>query len=237
MNPISISYKLLTSNCDVNRKLKLSELLNWFQEIAIRDTEEHGMGRDKTLDRGLLWVVTGYRIEINRLPVYDEHVTLTSWPGKTIHVFFPRYFRMTDSEGNILLQASSFWVLIDAQSRKVVFPEEAGVHLEQVIVENTPAVPRAPRIADTPEESPYTVSYSVLDLNGHMNNTKYFDAVQDAIYPITHAAEPKTVLVEFKNEAKFGETFRIRYGKQDNTVSVVGEADRMIFRMTLTYEE
>ena len=102
MNPISISYKLLTSNCDVNRKLKLSELLNWFQEIAIRDTEEHGMGRDKTLDRGLLWVVTGYRIEINRLPVYDEHVTLTSWPGKTIHVFFPRYFRMTDSPMPVL---------------------------------------------------------------------------------------------------------------------------------------
>ncbi|MBR5738948.1 MAG: hypothetical protein IKY02_03060 [Lachnospiraceae bacterium] len=229
------TFKLRTANCDVNRRLRLSELFNWFQEIAIADTEEHDMGRDKTLDKGLLWVVTGYRVEIGRLPEYDETITLESWAGKTMHIFFPRYFRMKDAGGNVLLQASSFWVLIDAATRKVIFPEEAGVYMDEVVVEGAPGIPRPPRIGETPEEVPFTVTYSVLDLNGHMNNTRYFDAVQDAIYPLKKAAPPKLILVEFKNEARPGETFMIRYGEQDGTVSVVGEADRMIFRMGLSY--
>lgn len=231
----SETFKLRTAHCDVFRKLRLSELFNRFQEIAIADTEEHGMGRDKTLDRGLLWVVTGYRLDVDRLPDYDETVTLESWAGKTMHVFFPRYFRMRDAEGKILLQASSLWVLIDGSTRKVVFPEEAGVHMEEVKVDDCPPIPRAPKIGETPVEVPFTVTYSVLDLNGHMNNTRYFDAVQDAIYPLKHAAAPKQVLVEYKNEAKPGETFMIRYGETDGVVSVVGEADRMIFRMNLIY--
>ena len=231
----SETFKLRTAHCDVFRKLRLSELFTRFQEIAIADTEEHDMGRDKTLDRGLLWVVTGYRVEINRLPEYDETVTLETWAGKTMHVFFPRYFRMKDAAGNVILQASSFWVLIDASVRKVIFPEEAGVFMEEVKVENRPAFPRPPRIGETPEEVPFTVTYSTLDLNGHMNNTRYFDAVQDAIYPLKKAAPPRLIQVEFKNEARPGETFMIRYGENGDTVSVTGEADRTIFRMSLTY--
>ena len=235
MNLRSETFKLRTAHCDVFRKLRLSELFTRFQEIAIADTEEHGMGRDKTLDRGLLWVVTGYRVDINRLPEYDETVTLETWAGKTMHIFFPRYFRMKDAAGNVILQASSFWVLIDAATRKVIFPEEAGVFMNEVKVENCPPIPRPPRIGETPEEMPFTVTYSVLDLNGHMNNTRYFDVVQDAIYPLKHAETPKTVLIEFKNEAKPGESFMIRYGEKEGTVSVTGEADRTIFRMSLTY--
>ena len=130
MNIESCSYKLLTGNCDVNRRLRLSELFNWFQEAAIRHTEIMGMGRTKTLDRGLLWIVIQWRVEIERLPEYDEIVTVETWPGTTMHVFFPRYFRIKDSKGNYLVQASSLWALMDQETRHVVFPEEAGIAIE-----------------------------------------------------------------------------------------------------------
>ncbi len=231
----SETFRLCTADCDLNRRLRLSELFSRFQEIAIADTEEHGMGREKTLDRGLLWIVTGYRAEIERLPEYDETVTLESWPGKTMHMFFPRFFRMKDSEGRILLQASSLWALIDRETRSMVFPEEAGIFMDEVQVDGALPIPSPPRIPGTSEEAVYTVPYSVLDLNGHMNNTRYFDIIEDAVYPLKKAAPPKQILIDFKNEARLNETIRIRYGEQENTVYAVGETERIVFRISLTY--
>ena len=84
--------QLRLRNRDVNlyRRLRTSTMFEWMQEASIRHTEELGMGREMTLDRGLLWVVTLQRAEIARMPEYDECVTLESWPGETMHLLFPR---------------------------------------------------------------------------------------------------------------------------------------------------
>ena len=59
-----------------NRQLRLSAMLGFFQEASISHTENLGMGREKTLDRGLLWIITKQSAEIIRMPRYDETVTL-----------------------------------------------------------------------------------------------------------------------------------------------------------------
>ena len=51
------------------RRLRISTMFEWFQEGSITHTEELGCGREKTLDKGLLWVVTLQRAEIARLPI------------------------------------------------------------------------------------------------------------------------------------------------------------------------
>ena len=80
--------------------------------------------REKTLDKGLLWIITRQQIRLFRLPLYDETVTLSSWPGETLHLYFPRFFRLTDAAGGTLLEASTLWALMDRESRHIVFPEE-----------------------------------------------------------------------------------------------------------------
>ena len=85
-------YKLKSSDVDMNRRLRTPVLFTMLQEAAIAHTEELGMGREKTLDRGLLWIVTMQRAEIARMPGYDEEIVLRSWPGRTLHLIFPRYF-------------------------------------------------------------------------------------------------------------------------------------------------
>ena len=77
---------------DVNlyRRLRTSTLFEFLEDVSIRHTEELGVTREKTLDRGLLWMVTLLRAEIRRMPAYDEHLFLESWPGETMHLLFPR---------------------------------------------------------------------------------------------------------------------------------------------------
>ena len=62
---------LRSKDVDLFRRLRLSRLFELLQEASIRHTEQLGMGREKTLDKGLLWVVTMQRCEISRMPEYD----------------------------------------------------------------------------------------------------------------------------------------------------------------------
>ena len=82
---------LRSKDVDMFRRLRSSELFRLLQEASIRHTEQLGMGRDKTLDKGVLWVLLMQRAEIARMPEYDERVVLKSWPGKTMHLLFPRF--------------------------------------------------------------------------------------------------------------------------------------------------
>ena len=85
---------LRSKDVDLHRRLRTSRLFELLQEASIRHTEQLGMGREKTLDKGILWVVGLQRAEITRMPVYDEQIVLKSWPGETMHFFFPRYYQV-----------------------------------------------------------------------------------------------------------------------------------------------
>lgn len=109
----TVRKKMLADDVTMFRKLRPSVLLRLIQEISIAHTEALGAGRAKTLDKGVLWVVARMKIEISRLPSYDETVTLESFAGKTLRVLFPRYYEMLDESGNTLVKASAVWLLMD----------------------------------------------------------------------------------------------------------------------------
>ena len=165
--------KIVLASRDVNmhRLLRTSRLFEFMQEAAIHHTQELGAGRELTLDKGILWVATMQQARIERLPEYDEEVTLESWPGKTMHVLFPRYFRMLDGAGRCLVSASALWTLVDCESRKLVFPENCGVKIEGERTGCEPHLPApVPRQAADKHHS-FQVPFSYVDINGHMNNT------------------------------------------------------------------
>ena len=243
-------FKLKSSDVDMNRRLRTSVLFTMLQEAAIAHTEALGMGREKTLDRGLLWIVTMQRAEIARMPEYDEEIVLRSWPGDSLHLIFPRYFSLTTAAGEPLLKASSLWSLIDANTRSLIFPEKFGIEIpgvrtgdeipmpsairplppakaqpaanrSQASANAQPAANRSQTSANTQQvvnrlqasakaqpavnrsqasanaqpaanetaARTFTVPYSCVDLNGHMNNTRYFDLAEDLIFDMISSAE------------------------------------------------
>ncbi len=229
--------RLGSSHVDMHRRLRTSVLFGWLQEAAIAHTEALGMGRDKTLDRGVLWVLGLTTAQIARTPSYDEEVVLRSWPGKTMHVLFPRYCAIDAAGGEPLVRACALWTLVDAKTRKLVFPERYGIELPGVTTGDEIPIPSAPRPLPQTESRPFTVPYSYVDLNGHMNNTRYFDLAEDML-PAAAAGRPLTaVTAEFSREARFGETFTLRLGGDGARFYLTGEAEQgTVFRMSLTYQ-
>ena len=182
MNEIYTERLTLRSrDVDMFRRLRTSELFKLLQEASIRHTEQLGMGRDKTLDKGILWVLLMQRAEITRMPEYDERIVLRSWPGKTMHLLFPRFYSLETEAGEALVKASALWGLVDEKSRKAVFPERYGIEIAGTETGKEIDLPGPIRKLACNREKRFEVPYSFVDLNGHMNNTRYFDLAEDCV--------------------------------------------------------
>ncbi len=231
-----IAYQILSSDTDANRRLRLSRLFTMLQEASIAHTTELGMGREKTLDRGLLWIVTLQQANIARLPVYDERIVLKSWPGRTMHLLFPRYYRIEDRAGNALVEASALWALMDQTTRRVVFPEQYGIRIRGVHTGKEIALPAAPKMPQQPEESVFTVPYSYVDLNGHMNNTRYLDLAEDRMPEALRTRAITRVQTEYAKEAREGDTILLQSEATETGFYLTGgQNGARLFRLALTY--
>ena len=235
MNVYTKEYKILSSDVDLYRRLRLSRLHVWLQEASIAHTEALGAGRDKTLDRGLLWIIAQQQTGLSRLPEYDERVTVSSWPGKTMHVFFPRFCRVTDGAGRVLAETTALWALMDEKTRKTVFPDRWGIEIPPFVTGDRAPLPRVPRTEETDRETPFTVPFSYVDLNGRMNNTRYFDLADDLLPEALREKTPRDVSVEYGGEARLGETVTLRFSQSEDHFYLSGETDKRLFRLRYLY--
>ena len=78
--------------------------------------------------------------------------------------------------------------------------------------------------------------YSFVDLNGHMNNTRYFDLAEDCIGAAARGMLLREVQTEYVNEARFDEQLQLRWDREAGEVYISGESEKPVFRMILRYE-
>jgi len=235
MEPYEITYRVLASDTDAYRRLRVSRLFTMLQEAAIAHTEFLGAGRDKTLDRGLLWVVTLQQAVIRRMPAYDDVIRLRSLPGEMLHAFYPRHYALTDGDGETLATASALWALMDAETRTMVFPAQSGVAIPGAKPAWETFFPAAPKLPQAAAEQRFTVPYSYVDLNGHMNNTRYFDLAEDLMPPALRARPLCEVRTEYTGEARLGETITLQTEAREDAFLLSGAADRRLFRIGMQY--
>ncbi len=208
------------------RRLRISKLFTFMQEAAIHHTEQLGAGRAKTLDRGFLWVVTMQHAEIDRLPEYDEKIKLVSWPGETMHVMFPRYYNIVDESGKSIIRGSALWMLMDINTRRMIFPDAEGISIKGTVTGEEYRLPSPMKPEETEKSSVFTVPFSYSDINGHLTNTKYFDIAEDLTALSADNKTPKYVAVEYAGEARYGESIDIAFSETDSSVFLAGTKDK-----------
>lgn len=230
----SEKHKILADDVNMLREMRTSVFMRMLQEASIAHTEALGAGRDKTLDRGALWVIVRVRAEISRMPEYDEKVVFSSWPGKTMHVLFPRYYELASADGEVLVRASALWMLMNEKSRKMAFPEEYGVRLPAVHTGRELALPAGVPAANGEKTFVHPVRFSDVDINGHMNNSKYFDAIEDALGPEFLSKNRITSFeIEFRSEVRCRRRLTLTYTVRDGKMFVEGRNGAAVcFRFT-----
>jgi acyl-ACP thioesterase len=232
------TFTATASECDPFQRLRFSSLLEKIQACTIADTSEHGVPREKTLDRGLLWVTARQKYVISRLPVYDEKYTVETWPGKTMHVLFPRYVCVR-AGGEVIVTGSVLWLLMDRESRQMIFPDQYDIHLEGEDEQEIPL----PKMVPAVRKGLYhkqRAGYSLCDLNGHLNNARYFDLAMDVIPEPAEGKELQSADIDYVHEIVQGNEVSLIHEKneRDQKEYISGYVDSQIaFRMALSFKE
>ena len=198
----SQTFTLTDLDVDCFCKLKLSSLLFYAQEVAGKHSALLGADYDTLAQKKLFWAVTRHKVQITRLPSLGETIIVETWPMPTTRVAFPRAMAAYDSQGNELFRSISIWVLMDLENRSMVLPGNSGVNVGGLLTGNELSVPHSILPKSLCNSTQRTVTYSCLDRNCHMNNTRYLDWVADLLPSVFHKDHiPKELLICYASEA------------------------------------
>ena len=226
-------YYVKSSEVDAYQELRPSSLLKILQDLATEGSKILGAGPDKTLDKGYLWVFSKLDINIERMPKYQETINLSTFPNEMMHFIYPRTYLLKDKDDDLLVKATSIWCLIDAKTRKILRPSETGIGVHSPIK----AEPIA-RISKKEVElkDSRVVRYTDIDLNKHLNNTKYLDFICDLydsnFFAINHM---RRITIAFHQEVKEGEKIDI-YASSDNSYYQFKVNDNIVFECNIEYK-
>ena len=215
--------------------LSTRELFAWLQDAAGEQCVPYHLAGDDLKKRGLMWVVVRYLIRVPRWPEPGETLRLLTWPGATRHSMMPRFYRLLDDAGECIASGSSVWTVVDRETRKMVNPEEHGVILEALVTGLEERRPPAPARLPAEDFADYIVPEEVLDTNGHMNNTRYYDLAERCIG--REGGHPRRIVTEHQSEIRAGQSMRICWGREGERYFIEGANDYPVFRMELDYGE
>ena len=219
----SSEYTLRANDFDKYDRILPSSVLSIFQDAAGRHGEQIGVGFTKMLERNYLWVIVRLKFEIKKAPKRYSKVTIKTWPFEPKRFSYRREYLITDESGESLIIGSSEWVIIDSVKRSLVSAPNLyninGEYYEEMMLDKK--IAKVPDFEVAGEPYVVTPSFTELDLNNHVNNTKYANYVLDAVSP-NEDDILKTFQIDYRKEVLEGEPLEVFYTRQDGGILAKG---------------
>lgn len=208
----SKQYTVKSHEADCHGFLRILSLMNILQDIAVENADVLGVGLDVCRVHNLAWVGSNYLLQIKRLPKLHENFTIATWPAEAKLCSAIRDFVVFDESGQVIIKATSQWVLIDIERRRPM-PVKKYFDGYETINEHVLNVDftKMATLPPTSELYKYRVRFDDIDVNKHVNNAVYTLWASESIeaaYRFDHL--PSEIEVCYKKEALYGETVVVR---------------------------
>lgn len=171
-----MKMKIPFDMADMNGHIKLPDVILLSLQVSGMQSIELGVSDKAILENyNLVWIITDYDIEVVRLPRFAEEITIETEALSYNRLFCYRRFTIYDEAGQELIHMMVTFVLMDRDSRKVHAVEPDIVAPYQS--EFDKKLIRGPKYEslEEPISKDYHVRFYDLDMNGHVNNSKYLD--------------------------------------------------------------
>ena len=192
--------------CDLNRVIKPLGLLDILQSVAGEHANLLGIGYEDLKEKGYAFVLARIKYDLYKpIRKYTEILVETTplVPGR---IDFDRDFEIYDNQTKELLGiATSKWIIIDLVSRRICRTNVFTYSCETREKGNYDSFDKL-----TFDDREFSLSYDYLvrqndiDFIGHMNNTKYADA-------LVYQESVKHLEINFLHEVKLNEVLNIKH--------------------------
>ena len=204
------SYAVNTIVVNTQKRLGLVGLLGILQDVAWAHADHLGHGYEATIDEGAIWILSRQKLVVADWPVWRDQLTVRTWVRPVRGPLVHRDYELLVGERKVGECAAS-WLTLDVRTRRPVRPAVAGAQLQ---CRQDGALAFTPeKIAlreDLAEATQFRVRNSDLDMNGHVNNTRYAQWILDSASP--EADRTRRVVgyeVNFLSEIQVGDAVAI----------------------------
>ena len=211
-------FKVRSYECGPDGRATLPTICNFLQEAASLHAASLGFGKGDFAAAGenISWVLTRMVVKMNRYPVWEDELTVETFPRGGRKIVAWRDFEVKDAKGETLGVATSEWMIIDLKTRKIhAIPEKVFAANDPT---NVPVLGLEPfakfRFPESGERSAeaeripllrFTAQKSQIDLNGHVNNVHY---IAWMLEPCASAC-PTEMEIVFRSETLAGDEVRV----------------------------
>jgi medium-chain acyl-[acyl-carrier-protein] hydrolase len=207
---------------DRSDRLTLDAIFQFFQEAAICHAENLNVGREDMLRTGQIWILSRMSVIVKRRPKYFENITVRSWPRGGEKLFAVRDYDIRDKDDIPVVCARSGWIVLDVEKRRPIRPQSLMDNLPQNEGENAlspedNAIIALEERANLQKAACRKANYTDLDFNGHVNNVRYIQWIEDALEPrLLENADMMRLDINYLNEILGGEDIDIMSAKIEN---------------------
>lgn len=217
-NICEISSPVAPFETGPEKKVHFHCLMQRLQEAATAHAEREGFGITHLGSKKCFWVLTSIKVVIDRLPEQEELLTVKTWSNGAKRLRAFREFNVFSGDSTPAIRASSEWMVLDTETGKPQDINKLGLDLlpreEKALKSPWKRLRAMPTVINL---SSRRVPYSVLDANGHVNNTEYLRwAVDEARFGGIQLEKIKSLRMSFLSELFEGDKVSIFSCESEN---------------------
>ena len=209
MEFITETYRIRITEVDAHSQLTIPALNGLLQEMAWRHSVVEKVSvHELSAQHNISWVLSRLKIWIDRLPNYDETITVKTYVQGVDKYFYHRDFKVIDADGIEIIRANSVWGLMDIVKRRLTSIPEWMIAITQISTEK-PVEKVSGKIAGIKEveiEKCFDIRWHDIDSNQHVNNTKYVEWLMESVpTEVLNNGTLSSIDMIFKNESILGD--------------------------------
>lgn len=231
----NLKYKVTTSTCDSNGKLKIFSALQMMQDCSEMWIESEPAVKKYFNDQNMTQLLATRQVEIVRLPSFKEDLTVTTSVYEVKPMFGFRNTFIRDAQGEPCFKTWSMGAFVDLTTGKLKRIDDAAI--ASITMDDKQEMNYRDRRIILPHDggislNPVPVMRADIDYNKHMNNAHY---VRIAMELLPEDFEVKGMRMEYRVPAKLGDQLTPTIFNQGDIITVslsIGTAASAIIEFT-----
>ena len=217
---------VLNADADFRSLLKPSALLRYVEQVSADHARAFGMDDKFFQDHNVAFLVGKQALQFVRVPRRTEALTLTTRAEHSRRGAIKRITTVTDAAGKLVATVDCRWILVDLTGGHIMRePNWTVENFWNETVEGELSL-HTHRCKELTSAGECRASYSLCDLNGHINNALYLDIACDAIpLEVWRTRELKFFSIKYHREVPMGEKMAVFYAPVEQGWYVVGRRE------------
>jgi medium-chain acyl-[acyl-carrier-protein] hydrolase len=214
IEPLTLTFKIRYSEVDQFNRLKMSAVFLLMQEMAATHATEYQFGYQELATANKFWVLSRVHVVLNHFPANGDLIKITTWPKGLDRLFALRDFRFYDMSDNEIGKATTSWLVIDKNTHRPLTPDFLNQinypEVEPAFEKTAPKIPLSNNLSLLHSQ---TAHWSDIDINQHVNNTRYIDWILDSLSPTEYQYSQIALEVNFNAEMSVNDCIEMHRNK------------------------